>query len=211
VIALGSCGFEQTAPRATLGDIGAASNTWRHRRRATLGDIGTTKQGNQGEGTMQPAPRFDTLGLGLDTEQLRLVLADLRAGHQALIDELTQRLKASELTRDLLRAELDRLKAEQLESQIARAIAEDHDLRTFREKEAAAKEAEQATLRQRSTELQSQNTTLLNEKSALAKKVAQQEQWIKALERAIRESPWLGKAQMPAPVKEPKDPQPLTA
>lgn len=160
---------------------------------------------------MQPSPRYDTLGLGLDTEQLRLVLADLRAGHQALIDELTQRLKASELTRDLLRAELDRLKAEQFESQIARAIAEDHDLRTFREKEAAAKEAEQASLRQRATDLQAQNTALLNEKIALTKKVTQQEQWIKALERAIRESPWMGKAQMPAPIKESKEPVQVTA
>lgn len=146
---------------------------------------------------MQPGPRFDTLGVGLDTEQLRLVLADIKAGHQALVDELTQRLKASELTRDLLRAELERLKADQIESQIAQAIAEDHDLRNFREKERAAAEAEQAALRKRADDLQNQNTNLLNEKPALTKKVAEQDEWIRLLEKAIREAPFFGKPQMP--------------
>lgn len=146
---------------------------------------------------MQPGPRFDTLGVGLDTEQLRLVLTDIKAGHQALVEELTQRLKASELTRDLLRAELERLKADQIDSQIARAIAEDHDLRNFREKERAAAEAEQAALRRKADDLANQITNLANEKSMLTKKVAEQAEWIKDLEQVIRDAPFFGKPKMP--------------
>jgi predicted nucleic acid-binding Zn-ribbon protein len=148
---------------------------------------------------------------GLDTEQLRLVLNDVNAGHRALVEELTRRLQDAEGSRDRLRNEVEQLKKDLHDLEINQAVDANPEVIWARQKEREARERELADLKAKVHELEKQltksdgeKTTLTNEKGALLTErgnlqteIVLLKAYIDLLEKAIRDAPYVGKPTMP--------------
>lgn len=157
--------------------------------------------------------------IGLDTEQLRLVLADVNAGHRALVEELTGRLQESEGARDRLKTEVDQLRKDLHDLEINQAVDANPEVIWARKKAEEAREKELDSLTTKVHDLEKQvallnaeKTTLTNEKNALAsdklalqREVGELKTYVDSLERTIREASYFGKPELP---KRPAKPGP---
>jgi|GEM_PF-3757526 len=160
---------------------------------------------------MSTSKIWDAGGFGLDTEQLRLVLADVNAGHRALVEELSRRLQEAETTRDRLLNEVEQLKRDLHDLEITQAVDANPEVIWARQKEREAREKELAELKGKVHELEkqvalltSEKTSLTNEKTSLTSEklaaqtdLAREKAYVELLEKALLEAPYIGKPQLP--------------